>query len=321
MMWERAVALEPSFATPWRNLGIGYFNVLHDPVHAMQAFGKARAAAPRDARILYEYDQLLKRTGNALTDRLANLEDNRALVEQRDDISVELASLYNNLDQPGRALDLLLSREFQPWEGGEGLVLSQYVRANVLLAHRSLHCGDPAAAIASLVAASNPPANLSEAKHLLMNLSMIDYWLGVAHHDAGNTREAERHWTRAARQKGDFQQMEVQTVSENTYWSALALHHLGCEQDALTAFRSILDYSAQLQTQTPKIDYFATSLPAMLLFDEDLAQRQTITTRFLEAQARLGLGEEAAGLRLLEEVLAMDNAHTGAIDLLRFHKR
>jgi tetratricopeptide (TPR) repeat protein len=321
MMWERAVALEPSFATPWRNLGIGYFNVLHDPVHAMQAFGKARAAAPRDARILYEYDQLLKRTGDALTDRLANLEDNRALVEQRDDISVELASLYNNLDQPGRALDLLLSREFQPWEGGEGLVLSQYVRANVLLAHRSLHCGDPAAAIASLVVASNPPANLSEAKHLLMNLSMIDYWLGVAHHDAGNTREAERHWTRAARQKGDFQQMEVQTVSENTYWSALALRHLGCEQDALTAFRSILDYSAQLQTQTPKIDYFATSLPAMLLFDEDLAQRQTITTRFLEAQARLGLGEEAAGLRLLEEVLAMDNAHTGAIDLLRFHKR
>ena len=76
-----------------------------------------------------------------------------------------------------------------------------------------------------------------------------------------------------------------------------------------------------MQLQTPKIDYFATSLPAMLLFDEDLARRQTITARFLEAQARLGLGEQADGLRLLEEVLAMDNAHTGAIDLLRFHKR
>jgi hypothetical protein len=58
----------------------------------------------------------------------------------------------------------------------------------------------------------------------------------------------------------------------------------------------------------------------MLLFEEDLARRQTITARFLEAQARLGLGEEAEGLRLLEDVLAMDNAHTGTIDLLRFHK-
>ena len=319
-MWERAVALEPSFATPWRNLGIGYFNVLHDPARALQAFANARTASPCDARILYEYDQLLRRTGHVLTERLATLEANTSLVEQRDDLSVELAALHNNLDQPKRALDLLLSREFQPWEGGEGLVLSQYVRANVLLAHRSLQRGEPTAAIARLLAASNPPENLSEAKHLLMNLSMIDYWFGVAHHDAGNHGEAERHWSRAARQKGDFQQMQVQAVSENTYWSALALSRLGREQDALDAFRAILDYSAHLQRQTPKIDYFATSLPAMLLFDEDLARRQTITARFLEAQARLGLGEKADGLRLLEEVLAMDNAHTGAIDLLRFQK-
>ena len=320
-MWERSVALEPSFATPWRNLGIGYFNVLHDSVRALQAFSKARSAAPCDTRILYEYDQLLKRTGHALPERLAGLEANAALVEQRDDLSVELATLYNNLDQPQRALDLLLGHEFRPWEGGEGLVLSQYVRANMLLAQRFLQCGEPASAIASLVAASLPPLNLSEAKHLLMNLSMIDYWLGVAHHEAGNRCEAERHWTRAARQKGDFQQMQIQAVSENTYWSALALRRLGCEQDALHAFRAILDYSAHLQRQTPKIDYFATSLPAMLLFDEDLARRQTITARYLEAQARLGLDEEADGLRLLEDVLAMDNSHTGAIDLIRFHKR
>ena len=320
MMWERTVALEPSFATPWRNLGIGYFNVLHDPVRAFQAFTKARAAAPCDARIFFEYDQLRTRIDHALPERLAELEANAVLVEQRDDLSVELASLYNSLDQPQRALDLLLSREFQPWEGGEGLVLAQYVRANVLLAHCALQRGEPAPAIANLLAASKPPENLSEAKHLLMNLSMIDYWLGAAHHDAGDRCEAERHWTLAARQKGDFQQMQTKTVSENTYWSALALRRLGREQDAVDAFRAILYYSAQLQRQTPKIDYFATSLPAMLLFDEDLARRQTIAARFLEGQARLGLGEEADGLRMLEEVLAMDNAHTGAIDLLRFHK-
>ena len=320
-MWERAVALAPSFATPWRNLGIGYFNVLQDSARALQAFAKARAAAPGDARILYEYDQLMKRTGHALPERLAGLEANAELVARRDDLSIELATLYNSLDQHQRALYLLRSHEFQPWEGGEGLVLSQYVRANVLLAHRSLQGGEPTPAIARLLAASNPPENLSEAKHLLMNLSMIDYWLGVAHHDAGNRREATRHWTRAACQKGDFQQMETKTVSENTYWSACALRRLGREDEAVDAFRTILEYSARLQRQTPKIDYFATSLPAMLLFDEDLARRQTITARFLEAQARFGLNEEAEGLRLLEEVLAMNNAHAGAMDLLRFQKR
>ncbi len=319
-MWERAVALEPSVATPWRNLGIAYFNELHDPVRALQAFAKARIAAPRDARILYEYDQLLKRTGLGLLERLAKLEANATLVGQRDDLSVELASLYNSLDKPQRALDLLLNRGFQPWEGGEGLVLSQYVRANVLVAHRFLQRGEPASAISALLAACKPPENLSEARHLLMNLSIVDYWLGMAHHDAGNGCEAELCWARAAHPRGDFQQMQAKTVSDCTYWSALALRRLGREQDALDAFHAILDYSAAIERQKPKIDYFATSLPAMLLFEEDLGRRQTITARFLEGQARLGLGEEAAGVRLLEEVLTMDNAHAGAIDLLRFDK-
>ena len=320
-MWERSVAFEPGFSTPWRNLGIGYFNVLHDSERALDAFAKARAAASHDARILYEFDQLQKRIGRPLTERLANLEANGALVARRDDLSVELASIYNNLDQPGRALDLLLDREFQPWEGGEGLVLSQYVRANVLLAHRSLQCGEPETAISRLIAASHPPESLSEAKHLLMNLSMIDYWLGVAHHNSGNFCEAEQYWTRAAVQKGDFQQMQTKSISDNTYWSACALRRLGREEEAIDSFQAILEHSVQLQSQTPQIDYFATSLPAMLLFEEDLLHRQAINARFLEAQARLGLGEEAEGTRLLREVQLKDNAHTGAIDLLRFQAR
>jgi hypothetical protein len=67
----------------------------------------------------------------------------------------------------------------------------------------------------------------------------------------------------------------------------------------------------------PTIDYFATSLPAMLLFDEDLKRRQTITVRFLEAQALLGLGDERAGLDLLNEVCRMDNSYAAAVDLLK----
>ena len=55
-------------------------------------------------------------------------------------------------------------------------------------------------------------------------------------------------------------------------------------------FQEIYDYSLELERQTPKIDYFATSLPAMLLFEEDLVRRQKISAKFLRAQALLGLG-------------------------------
>ena len=320
-LWERATELDPGFPTAWRNLGLGYYNVLHDEARALKAFEQARAMAPKDARILYEQDQLLKRTGRPLHQRLVMLEAQSALVERRDDLSVELASLYNSTGHPEKALKILLGRQFQPWEGGEGLVLAQYVRANILLGTRFLQEGDPRGALTCLEAAWNPPRNLSEAKHLLMNLSMIDYWLGVAFSESGNAEGASAHWERAARQEGDFQQMQFQAVSESTYWSAMALRRLGREQQAQAMFRIILDYARSLERQMPRIDYFATSLPAMLLFEEDLQKRQTIAARFLEAQARLGLGEEREGLSMLEQVREMDSSHTGAIDLLKTYGR
>jgi tetratricopeptide (TPR) repeat protein len=318
--WEDATSLDPIFPTAWRNLGFGYFNVLHDEARALSAFEHAHRLAPEDARILYEQDQLLRRTGASPEHRLASLEDQRTLVDQRDNLSVELASLYNNTGQPQKALDILVSRHFQPWEGGEGLVLSEYVRANVLLAIHCLHSRLPQRSLEYLQAAWSTPHNLAEAKHLLLNLSVIDYWLGESYAALGNTGAATAHWQRAASTRGDFQQMQVQLVSETTYWSALALRRLGLEDEARGLFEHIQDYTHVLRDQTPKIDYFATSLPAILLFDEDLKKRQTITVRFLEAQALLGLGNERAGLDLLTEVCAMDNSYAAAIDLLKSHR-
>ncbi|HEX3437281.1 MAG TPA: DUF5107 domain-containing protein, partial [Pseudacidobacterium sp.] len=316
-LWERATELDPKFPTTWRNLGFGYYNVLHDTDRALKAFEKARALAPYDARILYEQDQLLKRTGEDLRRRLATLESHRTLVEKRDDLSVELISLYNSTGRPEEALRLLLARHFQPWEGGEGLVLSQYVRANVLLAQSVLKRNDADAAVDYLKAASKPPQNLSEARHLLMNLSMIDYWLGVAYAANGDSERASAHWQKAAAQKGDFQQMQVQSISETTYWSAMALRKLGRADEARALFQAIFDYAAALEKQTPKIDYFATSLPTMLLFEEDLDERQKITALFLRAQALLGLGKQVEGLALLHDVRQKDHSHTGAIDMLK----
>ncbi|WP_245818163.1 DUF5107 domain-containing protein [Granulicella rosea] len=315
-LWERTTELAPKFPIAWRNLGFAYFNVLQDADRARQAFERARELAPQDARLLYEYDQLLKRTGAMPEARRSMLEEHRAAVDRRDDLSVELASLYNGLGQPQRALAILLARHFQPWEGGEGLVLSEYVRAHVLLAQMALKENDFVASLEHLHAASNPPRQLSEAKHLLMNLSQIDYWLGETYARRGDAAQANASWSRAARQRGDFQQMQVQTVSEMTYWSALALRSLGREDEASELFLLMREQAGYLRTTPAKIDYFATSLPAMLLFDEDLDQRRLVEALFLEAQARLGSGDLEAANRLLHEVQRLNRNHAGASDLL-----
>ena len=312
--WEQSARLDPGFATVWRNLGFGSFNVLHDEVRAEDAFARARSLAPEDARILYEADQLAKRIGKPQSERLAQLESHPDLVARRDDLSVELATLLIHRQRFDEALDLLLHRDFQPWEGGEGMVLAQFVRAKILLGVRALRRGDAAAARSSFEAAFHPPLNLGETHHPLANTSLIDYWLGTALAELGETAHARNHWERAAARLEDFQQMKVQSISEMTYWSAAALRRQGREEEAVDLFHRIAAYARELEEQTPSIDYFATSLPAMLLFEEDMKQRQNVQASFLAAQACFGLGDDVRGRALLQQVLDLDCNHAGALD-------
>lgn len=314
--WERAVRIEPGNAVAWRNLGIGYFNIVGDPRKAWRAYDRACQESPKDARLLFERDRLWKRTGVAPAKRLRELEAKPALVRKRDDLSVELCALYNQTGHPDQALSVLTRRRFQPWEGGEGQVLAQHGRAHLALGRRALDAGRVKDATAHFVAAAGAPENLGEARHLLANQSEIHYWLGCALAAAGRGKDARKRWTQAAEFKGDFQEMSVRAFSELTYYSALALERLGKKAAAKKLLRELLNHARALAKAPATIDYFATSLPTMLLFEDDLTVRQRNTAKFLEAQARLGLHEKAAARRLLREILKRDPNHALAMDLL-----
>jgi tetratricopeptide (TPR) repeat protein len=313
-LWEQSAKLNPGFPGVWRNLGIGYFNVLNKPAKARAAYEKAFAVDPKDARLLYERDQLWKRLGEQPVRRLRELRKHAALAQQRDDLTVELCSLLNQAGEPEAALELLGSRRFQPWEGGEGGPLGQHVRTHLLLGRGDLARGRCTGAIANFEAALTAPLNLGEAKHLLVNQSDIHYWLGAAHSAAGDAAAARKHWQTAAHFKGDFQQMSVRSFSEMTFYSALSLQRLGQKAAARKLLKELLAYAIQLGKTPATIDYFATSLPTMLLFDDNLQERQQTTALLLQAQARLGLGERSAAKKLLAQVLSRDPNHALAAD-------
>lgn len=314
--WERAAKLEPHFPMVWRNLGIALFNVLRRPSGARSAYERAFRADPSDARVLYERDQLWKRLGDRPVKRLRELETYSALVGRRDDLSIEICTLYNQTGRHGDAARLLAGRRFQPWEGGEGLALGQHVRAQMALGREALAGGDAAAARAHFEAALDPPENLGEARHPLANCSDIRYGLGVALEALGQRAEARKEWRAAAESQGDFQDMSVRAFSEMTYFSALAWGKLGKRDRMRRLLLGLLAYSRKLEKAEAKIDYFATSLPDMLLFEDDPRCRQVTTALFLQAQAQLGLGRHAVAKRLLRRVLGRDPNHGMAADFL-----
>jgi hypothetical protein len=163
----------------------------------------------------------------------------------------------------------------------------------------------------------SPAANLGEARHVLANQSDIRYWLGCACEALGDSAAARRQWLTAATFKGDFQEMSVRAFSEMTYYSALSWRKLGKGAKAQGLFEQLLAYATKLQRSPARIDYFATSLPTMLLFEDDLQFRQETNALFLQAQAQLGLGRTLKTKSLLRAVLRRDPSHALAADLLR----
>jgi tetratricopeptide (TPR) repeat protein len=313
--WEEAVRIDSTDAVVWRCLGIAYFNIRRQPTRARRAYEQAIAAAPHDARLYYERDQLWKRIGVKPRTRLQALRQVPDRVVQRDDLVVEFAALLNQTGQSSEALELLESRRFQPWEGGEGQVSREYTRTRILLGRAALARGDGAGAREQFAAALQSPENLGEARHLLVNPSEVQWWLGEACAAMGDKAAARSHWRTAAEFKGDFQGMSVRTYSEMTYFSALAMQRLGHRARARATFRALLAHARKLAATPAEIDYFATSLPTMLLFEDDLDRRQRFTARLLEAQARLGLGQKKDAAALLDALLDEDPSAAVAADL------
>jgi hypothetical protein len=111
--------------------------------------------------------------------------------------------------------------------------------------------------------------------------------------------------------------MSVLPVSDMTYWRGAALKKLQQPQPAEKVFRSIAAYANELEVEETKIDYFATSLPTMLLFHEDLGHRHRVLAAFLRAQAAYGRDGAEAAVPMLRAVLALDSNHAGASDMLQ----
>ncbi|GAB3761234.1 tetratricopeptide repeat protein [Microlunatus parietis] len=315
--WQRAVRLDPSDPVCWRNLGLAAYNRQRDLASALQSYERAVQAAPEDARLRFEHDQLQARAGIAPAERWARLQDRPDLVRQRDDAVVELAQLRLSLGDHEAATDLLLEREFQPWEGGEGQTLRAWDRACLAQADAALAAGRPRDAVGWLDRTLDPPRSLGEQRHPLANSAWLRLARGDALAAAGDHDAARMEWAEAAAQSGDFLTMSTTPFSEATAASITALRRLGRSgpADELAAGLSI--FCDELEATPATVDYFATSLPTLLLFADDPELIKNRRVRFLRAQLAAVNGCRQAALSRLDEILAEDPNHADAIDLKR----
>lgn len=306
--WEAACRLDSGFSIPWRNLGIAYHNVRHDPERAKACYLKAFERNPHDARLFSELDQLMKRLGAPPAERLVRLEKHLDLVEQRDDLSVERATLHNQLGQHQKALDAIMSRRLHPWEGGTGRVSGQYVAARIALGQAALEAGHAPEALAHFEAALIYPENLGEWKHPLAPDAHVHYFIGLAGEALGDDEGAKASFRRAARAQTGF--------SFATYYQALALKILGEGEASRNRLKELLDFASQKLEAESKAG-FATSVPQFVFFEDDPQKHERIEYTYLIGLAQLGLERISEAERAFRKVRELDINHLGAQEALQ----
>ncbi|MGN7787264.1 DUF5107 domain-containing protein [Niabella sp. 22666] len=313
--WERSIAINANFPTTLRNLGIASFNKFNKRQEALDLYKQAFEADESDARILFELDQLKKRFNIPPHKRLAFLERYTELIYQRDDLLIEFINLHTLTGNTIKALEMIERHQFHPWEGGEGKVSTQYITNLVLQSRNALLNNNSTAAISLLNRARVYPNNLGEGKIFGAQENDIFYWLGCAYDQQGDAAKAHEHWEVAAVGLDEptpaifYNDQQPDKI----YYQGLALKKLGKTTEAMQKFQKLIDYARTHENDHIRIDFFAVSLPDLMIFDDNLDTKNKIHCYYLAGLGHLGLGNFSEAKQHLDKVIDMDPSHLGAI--------
>ena len=325
--WELSARLDASFPTVWRNLALVRFNKNLPAAsaeergrQAIEYMERAFRLDESDARMLMELDQLYKRLKRPYQERLDFLQKYPELILQRDDLVLEEITLLNQLGRYEEAKAKLDAHKFHPWEGGEGKVPAQYQLCRIELAKQLLSMDNGKLKMDNDTAADNSPLSIInyqlEAKRLLEECLVypphlgegrlygaqendIYYYLGLAYDALGQKEKARECWEQAT--KGPQEPVAAMYYNdakpEKIYYQGLALRKLGRDDEANGRFYRLINYGKQHLYEHQTMDYFAVSLPDLLIWDSSLDTMNRRHCLLMLALGYRGMGDEARAER------------------------
>lgn len=142
--------------------------------------------------------------------------------------------------------------------------------------------------------------------------------MGCAYEGMGDTQEARRCFEHATKGSAEpaiaFFYNDQQP--DKIFYQGLAWRKLDNEAKARSCFHRLISHGEKHYFDQVKIDYFAVSLPDLLIWDDDLTLRNRIYCLLVEGLGHLGLGNQEKAQQLLQEVVSLDINHQVAARLL-----
>ncbi|HHG1588511.1 TPA: DUF5107 domain-containing protein [Klebsiella pneumoniae] len=165
-----------------------------------------------------------------------------------------------------------------------------------------------------LKAALRYPDNLGEGRLPGQTDNDIWYLLGYCAEQAGDAQQAAEYY-QLARQGGstlDAGRYYNDQPADYLFWQGIALRKSGNPAQAEQHFRHFIDWAAQHRDDVPQVDFFAVSLPDLVVLDVSAQQRHQQHCLFIEALGHLGLGNVSASQQAMQRLLQLNPAHDKA---------
>ena len=300
--WELSAKLDPKFPTVWRNLALARFNKQNRQEEALEYMEKAFHLDENDERVFMELDQLYKRLHRSHAERLAFYEQHAELIERRDDLVLEKATLLNMLGRYEEAKEIIDNRIFHPWEGGEGKVSGQYQMCRLEIAKQLLKRAPADKRAKQLLEECLVfPHHLGEGK--LYGAQDNDFLYFLGRYEEGTEGPTE---PAAAMYYNDAKPDKI-------FYAALCYRKLGREDKARSLFNKLINYGKQHIFEKQIMDYFAVSLPDLLIWEDSLDTKNLIHCKYMLALGYYGMGDKEKAMKYLAEVEALDNNHQGIL--------
>ena len=311
--WELSAQLDSTFPTVWRNLALARFNKQDRQEEALEYMERAFHLDENDERVLMELDQLYKRLQKPHQERLDFLQKYPALIARRDDLVLEEITLLNQTGNYKEAMKKLDAHKFHPWEGGEGKVPMQYQICRVELAKQAISQQRYGEAKKLLEQCLDYPEHLGEGKLYGAQENDFYYLLGCCYDAIGQTDKARECWEEATKgpQEPAAAMYYNDAKPDKIFYQGLALLKLGRKGEANGRFYKLVNYGKQHIFEHITMDYFAVSLPDLLIWEDSLDVKNRIHCLYMLALGYYGLGERAKTNRYLAEVRQLDINHQG----------
>jgi len=164
------------------------------------------------------------------------------------------------------------------------------------------------------------PHHLGEGKLYGAQENDFYYLLGVAYDAVNKKAKALACWEKATKgpQEPAAAMYYNDAKPDKIFYQGLALRKLGRENEAHGRFYRLINYGKQHIFEKQVMDYFAVSLPDLLIWEEnredgvsELDTRNLIHCKYMLALGYYGMGDKEHAERYLKDVEQLDNNHQG----------